>query len=191
MTVGMQFQLVVFVGAVIVCVAWTKLVYYDGLHRHLARLRRHCIMHAGMIASVSVWAMSMGFNLHHTAVEIIEQKNETIQQLATGLQKQGVSDVGLGQQIAFVAHQQAATEASDYEPARTIEIRTPSGTVVSFRNEAEDSRTDSTGSRSRGSVWRQIENSRGPDDTTGRDSWAIGDRDIGLRKLSGERGGSF
>lgn len=121
MTFVLRLQLVAFVAAVLVCIAWTKLVYYDGLHQKLERLRRHCMIHAGMIASVSAWAMSMGFSLHHSTGIVIQDQQQTIQNLATGrLNHTGENHAGMAQQI---------TNAMAY---KTIEVTTPNGTKVSF-----------------------------------------------------------
>jgi len=150
MTYVMQTQLAVFIVAVLVCVGWTKLVYYDGLYRELIRLRRHCMMHAVMIASVSFWAMAMGFNLHHSAVEVITEQRETIQQLATGLQSQGERNVGIAQQIAFVGAESDPIAMPGGSAERSVEVKTPSGTVITVR---KVSNTASAGPD--GPVWRQ------------------------------------
>jgi len=129
MNIIMQIQIVLFLISVIVCVAWTRMVYYDGLMQQIKRLRRHCVMHAAMISGVSFWAMSIGFNLHHSAIETINQQAETIQHLATGINKSsGVSNNGTGFAMAF-----GKTAESDVNESTspTIDVTTPNGTSVS------------------------------------------------------------
>jgi hypothetical protein len=125
---GMTIQMLFFLAAVLVCVAWTKLVYIDGMRQQLLRMRRHCMMHAGMISGVCVWAMAMGFNLHHKQESVIEKQQETIQQLVSGQQSQGEKNVGFGRPIANVGSLEW-----DATSAPALEYTTDGGTVVTVR----------------------------------------------------------
>jgi len=63
----------------------------------------------------------MGFNLHHTAVEVIATQQETIQQLATGrINSSGSNNATQAQSIShLVAH-------------KTVEVTTPGGIKVAW-----------------------------------------------------------